>query len=136
MPEVSDSARGWRFAYVLLTGVFILTAALNLLGMRAGFLTNHAADLVVPAWMYVAGRGLYRAGGSAGSGILTRMPGPAAGAALFLASAFTELCQLWWPGGVFRGTFDPWDIAAYGIGLAACVAAEILWTPQVHPAAG
>jgi hypothetical protein len=44
--------------------------------------------------------------------------------ALFIASTLTEWTQLYWPRGIFRGTFDPLDIAAFGVGLGACYAAE------------
>jgi hypothetical protein len=50
---------------------FLMTAALNMLRLRGGFVTNHMADLVVPAWLYVA----------AGS--------------LFVASALTEVSQFY-----------------------------------------
>ena len=47
---------GWTFAYRGLMGAFLLTAALNLLHARAGFLTNYLADLTVPALLYVLGQ--------------------------------------------------------------------------------
>ena len=47
---------GWLVVYWALFVAFVGTAALNLLHVRGGFLTNHAADLVVPAWLYVAFR--------------------------------------------------------------------------------
>ena len=37
---------------------FLLTAALNMLHVRAGFLTNYLADLTVPALLYVISRRL------------------------------------------------------------------------------
>lgn len=126
-PAPSPPRPAWRLAYAGLTVVFLLTAALNLAKVRAGFLTSHAADLVVPAWMYVGARGL------AGTALhrnpvarwLGRSPARAA-TLLFLASAATELSQKFWPHGLFPGTFDPWDLAAYGAGLAACFLADTL----------
>lgn len=44
--------RGWVVAYWVLFVAFLGTAALNMLHVRGGFLTNHTADLVVPAWLY------------------------------------------------------------------------------------
>ena len=49
---------GWTFAYRGLMGAFLLTAALNLVHARAGFLTNYLADITVPALLYVLARNL------------------------------------------------------------------------------
>jgi hypothetical protein len=119
-------AEGWRLAWYALTAAFLLSAALNLLRVRGGFLTSHLADLVVPAWLYVHVRGLSP---SAPPRLLHRLVGatPRRAAALLLAaSAATELSQAVWPRGAFAGTFDPLDIVAYGAGLAACLAAELV----------
>jgi hypothetical protein len=113
---------GWNLAYRMLMAAFLLTAALNLLHVRAGFLTNYLADLTVPALLYVVSRGL-----APGTGLypgrlmrlLGRTPERAA-LFFFLASSATELSQILWPGGFFAGRFDPLDIAAYGVGLAVC----------------
>ena len=101
--------------------VFVATAAMNMLQVRVGFLTNYAADLVVPALLYVMLRGLaeveYR------TTLLRRWFGGTperAGAVLFLASAATELSQRYWPKGVFSGWYDPLDIAAFAAGIAVC----------------
>jgi hypothetical protein len=119
---------GWRIAQRVLLGLFILAAALNMLDVHAGFLTSHLADLVVPAWMYVVSRGLHAPGGRAPriQRTLGRSPEVAA-LSLFVASALTEISQLYWPHGVFRGRFDPLDIVAYGAGLAMCYTADRLW---------
>ncbi len=120
------SARNaWRIVYWTLWAAFILTAALNMLHIRAGFLTNHAADLVVPALLYVMFRGL--AEHDRRPTFLRRWLGATperAGGALFLASAVTELSQRFWPGGLFPGRFDPLDIAAFALGLVLCYAGD------------
>lgn len=124
--EAAASHRGWRIAYWLLTAGFIGTAALNLLRIRAGFFTSHAADLIVPAWLYVVMRGF--------TGVRHRLstlrwlgstPELAAGS-LFVASSLTEFSQKLWPEGPFRGTFDPLDLLAYAAGLLVCYAADKL----------
>jgi hypothetical protein len=106
-------------------GNFLLTAALNLLHIRAGFLTNYLADLTVPALLYVLSRGLVP---SKQRGFpflfrpmrwLGRTPERAA-CFFFLASTATEASQIYWPHGFFAGRYDPWDIVAYGAGLSAC----------------
>jgi hypothetical protein len=116
---------GWRLAWLALTAAFILAAALNLMRVRGGFLTDHLADVAVPAWLYVHFRGL--AGGSRAKAI-GRFVGATplrAAVLLFAASAATELSQSAWPRGPFPGTFDPLDFAAYAVGLAACLAADL-----------
>lgn len=32
----------------------------------------------------------------------------------------TELSQYFWPHGIFAGTFDPFDILAYAVGVGVC----------------
>ena len=113
---------GWNIAYWTLFAAFALTAALNLLHVRAGFLTNYLADVSVPALLYVLSRERVpgkRLQPRRLSQALGRTPERAA-VLLFLASSATELSQIWWPQGVFAGRFDPLDIAAYGSGLAVC----------------
>ena len=115
-------ARGWTIAYWILTAAFILTAALNLLHVRAGFLTSYLADLTLPAWLYVLSRGLVP---GQSSHVWRWMPWigrtpESAAIFFFLASSATEVSQIIWPRGFFAGRFDPWDIAAYGAGLLGC----------------
>ena len=120
--------KAWVVAYWLLTAAFIATAALNLLSVRGGFFTSYAADLTVPAWLYISFRGLTGQRHWLTSSI-GRIPGVAA-VILFVASTATELSQLWWPQGFFAGHYDPLDIVAYGVGLAIC------YTADRWPAAG
>jgi hypothetical protein len=128
-PEAAGDPRaaapGWRLAWFGLTAAFLLSAALNLLRVRGGFLTSHLADLAVPAWLYVHVRGLSP---TAPPRLLHRWVGATpwrAAVVLFAASAATELSQAVWQRGVFSGTFDPLDIAAFAAGLAACLAADL-----------
>jgi hypothetical protein len=109
----------------MLLVAFLGTAALNMLHVRGGFLTNHAADLVVPAWLYVASRGLHSPRGR--ETLLQRTIGRTpeiAALSLFTASTLTEVSQRYWPHGAFPGRFDPLDVLAYGCGLAACYVAD------------
>ena len=115
----------WKAIYLSLLCVFILTAALNMLHLRVGFLTNHAADVVVPAWLYVVVRGLYPVRQT--PGVLQRTIGrtPAIAAiVLFTASAATEISQRYWPHGIFPGRFDPFDLIAYAAGVGGCYAVD------------
>jgi hypothetical protein len=119
------SSRRWRLAWLALTTLFILAAALNLLHVRGGFLTSHLADLVVPAWLYVATRGLARhRDGTVLSRALGGSPWLTATAVL-CASVVTELSQKVWPHGLFPGTFDPLDLAAFAVGTGACLVADL-----------
>ena len=113
--------RGWLVLYRTLSVVFLVTAALNMLRLRGGFLTNHAADLVVPAWMFVASRGLHSTRGRQTfiQRTLGRTPERAA-LVLFLASTLTEVSQYYAPRGFFPGRFDMLDILSYAAGLALC----------------
>lgn len=122
-PSAADEAdrRGWRIAYWTLFVAFLGTAALNMLHVRGGFLTNHAADLIVPAWLYVASRGLHSRNGRQTriQRTLGQTPERAA-LVLFLASTLTEVSQFYWPRGLFPGRFDALDVLAYALGLAIC----------------
>ena len=43
---------------------------------------------------------------------------------LFGGSALTEVSQIWWPRGFFAGTYDPYDLMAYAVGLGVCYVLE------------
>ncbi len=112
-------ASAWVVVYWVLMGCFILTAALNLLHVRGGFLTNHLADLTLPALLYVLARELApgkKLAFRVFTGWVGRTPERAA-LVLFLASTATEVSQWFWPWGPFAGRFDPIDVGAYGLGL-------------------
>jgi hypothetical protein len=117
----------WFVAYVVLLLGIVATAALNMLQVSGGFFTNHLADLVVPAWLYVVARGLHVASGRTTrlQRWLGRTPERAA-LAIFIASTVTELSQYHWPRGIFSGRFDPLDMLSYAVSLAVCYAADRL----------
>jgi hypothetical protein len=117
--------RRWRAAWIALTALFLLAAGLNVLHVRAGLLTNYLADLVVPAWLYVAVRGL---AGHRRDGLMARTFGasPAvAAASIFGGSALSEVSQKLCPHGPFAGTFDLLDIVAYAAGTGVCLLADL-----------
>lgn len=123
--------RSWLVAYCILLATFVLAAALNMLRIHGGFLTNHAADIVVPAWLYIVSRGLHEARGrhTLFQRTVGRTPEIAA-VSLFVASAMTEVSQHLWPHGVFSGRFDWLDVISYAVGLAACYASDRIWTSE------
>jgi|WetSurMetagenome_2_1015567.scaffolds.fasta_scaffold16556_4 hypothetical protein len=123
--ERERAERRWQAVWIAITALFVLAAALNMLHVRGGFLTSHLADLVVPAWLYVATRGLAgRRDGTMLSRALGGSPWLAA-TVVFGASVLTELSQKVWPHGIFRGTFDPLDLAAFAAGTGACLVADL-----------
>ena len=114
----------------------LATGLLNVLRVRGNFFTSHAADVVVPAWLYIATRGLHSARGR--QTLIQRTIGRTpeiAALTLFVASTITEISQRFWPHGLFPGRFDPLDIVAYAGGLAACYVAERSWPeePRAKP---
>ncbi len=93
----------WRVLYWVLAAGFVVAAALNMTGTAAGFGTNHLADLVVPAWLYITLRGLPgRRQRNRVNAFLGATPERAA-AILFIASSATEVAQIYWPEAPFPG---------------------------------
>jgi hypothetical protein len=125
MSEASSGSSGrvWTVAYWFLTTVFIVTAVISTQRIPAGFLSNYAADLACPAWLYIGLRGLRGSRPTAFGRYLGATPERAA-VVLFGGSTLTELSQIWWPQGFFAGTYDSYDIVAYAIGVGACYAFE------------
>lgn len=120
VPVKQAARRAWRVAYWILTAAFIVTAIISIQRVPAGFLSSYAADLTCPAWLYIGIRGLH---GPRRPNMFGRFfgatPERAAGV-LIGGSTLTELSQIWWPHGVFSGTYDPLDIVAYATGVGLC----------------
>jgi len=111
------SPGAWRLVSFAFLGAFLLAAALNMAHVEAGFATNHLADIAGPAWLYIATRGLAEPTRSTRLQRLVGATPERAAIILFLGSSVTEVAQIFWPTGVFRGTFDPWDIGAFALGI-------------------
>ena len=107
----------WRLLYWVLFGAFLVAAVLNMTDTAAGFATNHLADLVGPAWLYVVFRGLAEPKKRTRLGRILGATPERAAIILFVGSSITELTQIFWPSGLFSGRFDPLDIAAFAIGI-------------------
>lgn len=85
-----------------------------------GFLTNYGADLLAPPYLYLAFRG-----------------GRRRWRPLTAFSVVLGGCVLWeWlqrydllgtPLAISRGRFDPYDLAAYTVGLLICYAVDLRW---------
>lgn len=93
--------------------------------VRGGFMTSYLADLLFPPWYYIVVRGL----ASRGSRVpfllrwFGRSPERAAISILVVGTA-SEFSQRYWPSGAIAGTYDPWDIVAYTVGLGLCYGCE------------
>ena len=131
-PTPDSVRRAWAVAYWLLTATFFVTAIISIQRIPAGFLSSYAADLTCPAWLYIGIRGLH---GPKRPNRLGRFfgatPERAAGF-LFGGSVITEVSQLWWPHGLFRGTFDTLDIVAYGAGVGLFYFLDKITGPGEH----
>jgi hypothetical protein len=117
----------WNLARWALFAVWIAAAAANMARIRGGFLTNYAADLAVPAWLYVVLREQAAEGRKHRLLPWAGRSAEATGAMIFTGAALTEFAQHFWPRGVLPGTFDPLDIVAYAAGIAACYLSERKW---------
>ncbi len=116
-PLPDSTRRAWTVAYWALTAAFLVTAFISMYRIRAGFLSNYAADLTCPAWLYLGIRGLHGARGPSRFGQVFGATPERAALVIFAGSALTEISQIWWPHGFFRGTYDPYDIVAYAAGV-------------------
>jgi hypothetical protein len=107
----------WRLLSWVLFGAFLVAAVLNMTRTPAGFGTNHLADLVGPAWLYIAFRGLAEPEKRNRLGRFLGATPERAATILFVGSCATEITQIYRPSGLFRGRFDPLDMAAFAIGF-------------------
>jgi len=113
-------SRYWSMACQLLFAASIVIALLNMMQVRAGFITNYVADIAVPAYLYIGFRGLHN---PTYKTPLIKYLGwrPEITALVILGGSIaTEISQRYWPRGLFAGRYDPYDIVAYGVGVGIC----------------
>jgi hypothetical protein len=121
---------GWRYAYWILLACWIVGAALTMSRVRAGLLSSYLSDITFPPWFYILLRERVP-----GKGVTTWIrwigstPGRAA-SAIFLVGLVSEMGQLY---GFPTGTYDPWDIAAYAVGLLVCYGIDRSATMKLLP---
>jgi hypothetical protein len=112
--------RYWSIVSMLLFAASMATGLLNMMSIRAGFITNYVADIAVPAYLYIVYRGLhnptYR---TPLTKYLGRRPEITA-LVVRGGSIATEICQRYWPRGLFAGRYDPYYIVAFGVGVGIC----------------
>ena len=112
MREVQSGERSRRAVRVVLWGLFIAIGLMQMAKLRWGWVTSYGADVVCPALLYV----ISRDGQSLSRYLWMPKDEPNRIAiGIFLLSAMWEVAQgIGW----LRGTFDPWDLLAYAIGVA------------------
>ena len=114
----------WAIAYWTLLAGSVIGVVLNMNRVRGGFLTNYLADVAFPPWYYIYIRGLWPKKERLPRLILFgdwfgRSP-ERASISIFAVGTAMELSTIYWPHGLFAGTYDPWDIIAYSLGLLIC----------------
>jgi len=111
---------GWRIAYWALLAIWILDAVLVMRRIRGGLFTSYAADVTLPAFLYIIVRGLHGPPRRHWTSRLFGSSPELAACVIFGGSVLTEVSQYYWPKGFFAGRFDPNDIAAYLVGVGVC----------------
>lgn len=96
--------------------------ALQMFQVRAGFLTNYGADIFGTAWFYA----LFRQGKTL---YPRRQLSPViTSAVVLLGCAAWEFGQMW---RLVPGTYDPFDLLAYGSTVLACLIVDRQVVPLV-----
>jgi hypothetical protein len=112
-------------AVVTLGGI----GGLQMFGVDAGLVTSYGADLLGPPLLYL----WLRQGRTVISRFLGGGPPPPAVSfsAVMIPCFLWEWCQRYdlrgTPLFITRGTFDPFDLLAYALGLATVYAIDVLW---------
>jgi hypothetical protein len=117
MQNTLKYGRSWSMALFVLVAIFAIAAILNMLHLRMSILTTHAADVSGPALLYIQFRKSWQQGNRK---FLTRIFGRSpeiTASTFFFGSVITEISQKYYPHGIFPGVYDPWDIAAYAVGV-------------------
>lgn len=121
---MNSDKKYWSFSFWLLLLAWIVGALLNMYRVKGGFFTNYLSDLAFPPWFYIYIRGLNKKQSTlprlAIVGDWFGQKPTRAFVSIFLVGVFSEFKTLYWPGGIITGTFDPYDILAYFIGLFTC----------------
>lgn len=120
---------GWRIAYYMLLALWIIGALLFMYRIKAGFLNSYLSDVAFPPWFYIYLRGLHRSDQRIATiPIFGQYFGKTAwhaGISIFLVGMVSELLVLVGPRQLITGTFDPFDILAYAVGLIVCMAFDL-----------
>jgi len=112
----SSATRAGRAFYSVAISTALAVGALQMYHIRGGLLTNYGADVFGTAWLYAMtrlGRTIIQRGRTTGA--------TSAAAIVFALCALSELGQRMH---LVPGRFDPYDIVAYGLSVAACWAID------------
>lgn len=114
----------WIYLYWILLAGWVTGAALFMARINGGFLTDYLTDIAFPAWFYIHIRGLWTKDRKIPQVIMFGdwfgiVPERAL-ISILLVGIITEFKTLYLPKGIITGTFDPFDILAYAIGLLIC----------------
>lgn len=109
-----------------LLAIWVIDALMVMSEIPGGLFTSYAADLTIPAWLYVVMRRSTQRGLFGWRDRLSRSQLLLA-TTIFAGSAFTEIAQYLSPRGPFPGVFDPLDIVAYASGVGICAAVDRRW---------
>ncbi len=114
---------GWRYAYWILLAGWVIGAALTMSHVRGGFFSSYLSDMTFPPWFYIVLRErVPKKRVIKWIRWFGRSPGRAASAIFFVGVA-SEVGQR---SGIPAGTYDPWDIVAYAVGLLICYVIDTL----------
>jgi len=111
----------------------MFSVILQMNSVHGGFLTNYLADLAGPIWCY----GTIRQKKTLFKKVLSKVSTPGFAAIfVFLVGTSWEVCQAidfsGTPLGITRGRFDPLDIVAFAVSLAACYAADKIFAHKIN----
>jgi hypothetical protein len=126
--SVMKNHQYWAIAYWILFGCWVVGAGLFMARYNGGFLTNYLSDLTFPPYFYIHLRGLRTETRDLPNTFFFkqwfgRTPERAA-ISIFLVGFVTELKTMVWPEGIITGTYDPYDVVAYAVGLVICYAID------------
>lgn len=126
----SGSTNYWALAFWMLLPCWVIGAILFTYNVKAGMLNSYLADVTFPPWFYIQLRGLHRKDGRQLFGpLFGNWFGQSplrAGISIFTVGLISELFFLVWPKHLSSGTFDPYDILAYAVGIVICLVVD-LW---------
>jgi hypothetical protein len=108
------------FLNIYAIAVFVGIGGLQMYRVNAGLLTNYGADLLAPPYMYLALRG-----GRFRLRPLTALTTVLGGCFLWEWMQRYDLAGT--PLGITRGTFDPFDLLAYTVGLLVSYVVDVRW---------
>jgi hypothetical protein len=107
--------------------LWLAVAVLQMKRIRLGVITSYGADVFMPAWLYVCSRE---------SKTLLRFLGLRLDRPVIAAGVIFGLSVAWEIGQklhLIRGVYDPLDIVAYGVGIAAVFLIDLWLLGPGHP---